>query len=113
MCCVDGLSRKPQAVTKKIGPAKFRLAEQGQHTLEKVLFRDRQRDRCPPKAKGHRFESCRVRHFGTELGTPKPAVFALSAATSVRRSTLFDPVMRSSFWSTSTRWANARRGSRR
>ena len=36
-------------------------------------------------------------HFGTELGTPKPAVFALSAATSVRRSTLFDPMMRSSF----------------
>jgi hypothetical protein len=26
-----------------------------------------------------------ARHFGTELGTPKPAVFALEAATSVRR----------------------------
>jgi len=25
-----------------------------------------------------------VRHFRTELGTPKPAVFALEAATSVR-----------------------------
>src|SRR5437762_1302218 len=43
------------------------------------------------------FESPRARHFGTELGTPNPAVFALSAATSVRRSTLFDPMMRSSF----------------
>lgn len=32
-----------------------------------------------------------ARHFGTELGTPKPAVFALEA-TSVRRSALFfDP----------------------
>jgi hypothetical protein len=37
-----------------------------------------------------------VRHFGTELGTPKPAVFALEAATSVRSSSLFDPMMRSS-----------------
>jgi hypothetical protein len=35
-----------------------------------------------------------VRHFGIELGTPKPAVFALEAATSVRRSALFDPMMR-------------------
>jgi hypothetical protein len=51
----------------------------------------------PSEGKGHTFESCRVRHFGTELGTPKLAVFALSAATSVRRSTLFDPMMRSSF----------------
>ena len=38
-----------------------------------------------------------ARHFGTELGTPKPAVFALDAATSVLRSALFDPMMRSSF----------------
>jgi hypothetical protein len=38
-----------------------------------------------------------VRHFGTELGMPKPAVFALEAATSVRRSALFDPMIRSSF----------------
>jgi hypothetical protein len=29
-----------------------------------------------------------ARHFGTELGTPKPAVFALEAATSVRSSSL-------------------------
>src|SRR5436853_624328 len=29
---------------------------------------------------GRAFESCRERHFGTELGTPKPAVFALEAA---------------------------------
>jgi hypothetical protein len=43
----------------------------------------------PSEGKGHTFESCRARHFGTELGTPKPAVFALSAATSVRRSALF------------------------
>ena len=46
-------------------------------------------------------------HFGTELGTPKPAVFALDAATSVRRSSLFDPMMRTSFASTSTRRASA------
>jgi hypothetical protein len=61
------------------------------------------------EGKGHTFESCRVRHFGTELGTPKPAVFALEAATSVRSNSLFDPMMRSSSTSTSTRWANARR----
>jgi hypothetical protein len=57
----------------------------------------------PSEGKGHTFESCRVRHFGTKLGTPKPAVFALAAATSVRSSTLFDPMMRTSFASTSTR----------
>src|SRR6185312_13510642 len=51
----------------------------------------------PSEGKGHTFESCRARHFGTKLGTPKPAVFALSAATSVRRSALFDPMMRNSF----------------
>jgi hypothetical protein len=39
--------------------------------------------------------------FGTELGTPKPAVFALDAATSVRKSTLLAPMMRTSFVSTS------------
>ena len=31
-----------------------------------------------------------MRHFGTEPGTPKPAVFALDAAMSVRKSALFD-----------------------
>jgi hypothetical protein len=56
-----------------------------------------------------RFESCRVRHFGTELGTPKPGVFALEAATRVRSNSLFDPIMRSFLASTSTRWAGARR----
>jgi hypothetical protein len=45
----------------------------------------------------------RARHFGTELGTPKPADFALETATSVRSSTLFDPMMRTSFAPTSTR----------
>src|SRR5262245_57888181 len=54
---------------------------------------------------GQEFESLRA----TELGTPKPAVFALDAATSVRSSTLFEPMMRTSFASTSTRWASARR----
>jgi len=49
----------------------------------------------------------------TKLGTPKPAVFAPDAATSVRKSTLFDPMMRTSFASTSMRWASARRWSRR
>jgi hypothetical protein len=48
------------------------------------------------------FESPVARHFGTEMGTPKPADFALEAATSVRNSTLFDPMMRSS-------WARLRR----
>ena len=43
------------------------------------------------------FESVWARHFGTELGTPKPTVFALESVTSERRSTLFDPSMRSSF----------------
>jgi hypothetical protein len=46
---------------------------------------------------GREFESFPARHFGTELGTSKPAVFALEAATSVRRSALFDPMMRSCF----------------
>jgi transposase InsO family protein len=45
----------------------------------------------------------------TELGTPKPAAFALEAATSVRSSSLLEPMMRSSCASTSTRWASARR----
>jgi len=52
-----------------------------------------------------------VRHFGIKLGTPKPAVFALETATSVRGSTLFDPMMRVSFVSTSMRWP-ARGGGR-
>ena len=70
----------------------------------------------------HRFESCRVRHSKTvrsghmgygfchpllrkgKLGTPKPGFFALEAATSVRRSTLFYPMMRiSSRWLQSIR----------
>src|SRR5262249_7501437 len=58
---------------------------------------------------GRRFESFRARHFGTKLGTQKPAAFTLEAATSVRGSTLFDPMMRTSFASASTRWASARR----
>src|SRR5579883_2576216 len=57
----------------------------------------------PSEGRGREFESRRVRHFGTKLGTPNPAVFALEAATSVRSSTLFDPLMRTSFASTSTR----------
>src|SRR5579871_3873418 len=36
------------------------------------------------ESEGRTFESFRARHFGTELGTPKPVVFALEAATSVR-----------------------------
>ena len=58
---------------------------------------------------GQEFESLRARHFGTELGTPKLAVFALDPTTSVRSSALFDPMMRTSFASTSMRWASARR----
>jgi len=50
------------------------------------------------------FESFRARHFGTELGTPKPAAFALDVATSVRSNTLFDPILRSSFRSTPWPW---------
>src|SRR6266571_7396534 len=46
---------------------------------------------------GQEFESLRARHFGTKLSTPKAAVFALEAATSVRSNTLFEPMMRSSF----------------
>jgi hypothetical protein len=33
---------------------------------------------------GQEFESLRARHSGTNLGTPKPTVFALGAATSAR-----------------------------
>ena len=40
----------------------------------------------PSEGKGHTFESCRVRHFGTKLGSRNPP-FALEAATSVRKST--------------------------
>jgi hypothetical protein len=43
------------------------------------------------------FESGRGHHFGTKLGSPRPAVFAAEAATSVRRNTLFEPMMRTSF----------------
>src|SRR6266849_3479484 len=39
----------------------------------------------------------RASSFGTKLSTPKAAVFALEAATSVRSNTLFEPMMRSSF----------------
>src|SRR5436190_7685033 len=45
----------------------------------------------PSEGRGHKFESCRARQFGTKLGTPKPAVFALDAATRVRSSTLLEP----------------------
>ena len=55
------------------------------------------------ESEGRTFESFRARHFGTELGTPKPTVFAPDAATSVRSSPLFDPMMRISFASTSMR----------
>src|SRR5207248_924603 len=55
-------------------------------------------------SEGREFESLRARHFGTKLGTAKPAVFALVTATNVRRSTLFDPMIRTSFASTSMRW---------
>src|SRR5262245_50608458 len=73
-----------------------------------------QLDRAPDyESGGRRFESFRARHFGTKLGTLKPAFFALDAATSVRRSALFDPMMRTSFASTSTRWVSARGWSRR
>src|ERR1700736_5561890 len=60
------------------------------------------------ESEGREFESLRARHFGTELGTPKPAVFALEAATSVRSSSLFDAMMRNSSASTLTRWASTR-----
>ena len=36
----------------------------------------------PSEGKGQRFESSWVRHYGTKLVTPNPAVFALEAATS-------------------------------
>jgi hypothetical protein len=36
---------------------------------------------------GQELESLRARHFGTELGTPKPADIALEAATSASRRT--------------------------
>jgi hypothetical protein len=60
------------------------------------------------ESRGQEFESLRARHFGTKLGTPKPAVFAPGAATSVRKNTLLAPMMRTFFVSTSTRWASAR-----
>src|SRR6266700_8144402 len=57
-----------------------------------------QLDRAPDyESGGQEFESLRARHFGTKLSTPKAAVFALEAATSVRSNTLFEPMMRSSF----------------
>jgi hypothetical protein len=43
------------------------------------------------EGKGHAFESYGVRHFFSELGTPKPAVFATEAATSVRNNSHFRP----------------------
>src|SRR5258708_4840277 len=58
---------------------------------------------------GLNFEPRRAPRFGKDRGPQKPAVFALEAATRVRSSSLFDPMMRSSWASTSTRWASARR----
>jgi len=46
------------------------------------------------EASGYTFESRRARHLCTELGTQKLAVFPPEAATSVRSSTLIDPMMR-------------------
>ena len=44
-----------------------------------------QLDRAPDFESGGRgFESLRARDFGTRLGTPKPAIFALEAARNVR-----------------------------
>jgi hypothetical protein len=45
-------------------------------------FQGRQTINPPPRIPGSEFESLQARHFGTELGTPKPAVFAPEAATS-------------------------------
>lgn len=53
------------------------------------------------------------RHFGTKLGTPIPADFPPDAATRVRNKALLWPMMWTSCSSTSTRWASARRWSRR
>jgi hypothetical protein len=44
-----------------------------------------------------------VRQSGTELGTPKLAIFAPDAATGVRKSMLFDPMIQASFAPTSMR----------
>src|SRR6266478_9683153 len=102
-------------------PANVRhgLAIQQAGHKAKALFHHRTRfpphQHLPP-AKGEKCYPCvrygispisRAAHI--KLGTPKPAVFALEAATSVRSSTLLEPMMRSSFASTSTRWASARR----
>src|SRR6266516_19087 len=85
-----------------LGPAR---ARQSLHYQSLLGFGALLAERTPDyESGGQEFESLRARHFGTKLVTPKPAVFALEAATSVRRSTLFDPKMRTSFVSTSTRW---------
>lgn len=49
------------------------------------------------------------RHFSPKLGTPIAADFPLETAASVRSSSPFDPMMRTSVSPTSTRWAKARR----
>src|SRR5256885_1489840 len=73
-----------------------------------------QLDRAPDYDWGGReFNSLGAPHFGKKLATQNPAVFALEAATSVLSSTPFEPMMRTSFVSTSTRCASARRWSRR
>jgi hypothetical protein len=46
--------------------------------------------------RGRGFESRRARHFGTKLRTSKPAIFALAVATSVRSTTLLEPMRRTS-----------------
>src|SRR5512140_1674332 len=48
------------------------------------------------ESRGQEFESLRARHFA-RLGAPKPAAFALEAAMSVRSSSPFEPMMRSSW----------------
>ena len=62
------------------------------YRIESLAAPVAQLDRAlPSEGKGQGFESLRARHFGTGLGTLKPAVFAPEAATSVRSSSLFEP----------------------
>src|SRR3546814_6573902 len=56
----------------------------------------------PSEGVGHRFESCRVHHFGTKLGTAPGFVSAAPAIKACSR-LLFEPRIRTSPTSTSTR----------
>src|ERR1700690_4096255 len=113
---VAGLARDPELPTQMAHLLAFQQANHETQALVHHRTRFPRHRHLPPAIAGGRCYPCvryktspmsRVGH--TKLGTAKPAVFAPDATTSVRSSALFDPMMRTSFASASTRCASARK----